>query len=122
MRYVGSKLRYRKVLSALMMQNHDYSRAYVEPFCGGGNLLSYVDAPIKVANDINGYAVALLRAVADGWVPPSVVTEDDYRGIRTYPRMVVSSLAGTLGVLIMRARLGTMQRNRCGRLLSNVGA
>jgi DNA adenine methylase len=85
MRYMGSKGRHAKFLIPHLMKNHSEDSIYVEPFCGGGNLLSEVPAKYKWGNDTAKYAVALLEAISMGYVPPENVSEEDYKSVKSNP-------------------------------------
>lgn len=83
MKYMGSKARYAKYILPIILKDRKLGQWYVEPFVGGGNTFCLVDGN-KVANDSNMYVVALLEAVGNGWIPPSVVTEEDYKHAREH--------------------------------------
>jgi DNA adenine methylase len=58
---------------------------YIEPFMGGGYVLSYAANNFKrvVANDINPSLVAFWKEVIhDGWIPPSVVTKEEWTTLK----------------------------------------
>jgi len=67
----------------------------VEPFVGGANSFHLVDGD-KWGNDSNRYVVAMLQAVADGWVPPADVDLELYRRARRGE--VPDHLRGFIGV------------------------
>lgn len=83
MRYMGSKARLAKQIVPLLMNGHDQECLYVEPFVGGGNMISKVPARNKWGNDNSFYAVELLRAVAQGWQPPTDMDERTYEILRS---------------------------------------
>ena len=62
--------------SSLTPHTHTH---YVEPFCGSCNVASKVNIPNKILNDKNIYLIEMLRALQDGWIPPEIVTEEDYK-------------------------------------------
>lgn len=82
---MGSKARHAKHIVPFLMEGHDQANWYIEPFMGGGNMLSNVPAKHKWGNDTAGYAVALLEAVASGWEPPETLTQDEYYDIKCSP-------------------------------------
>lgn len=51
---------------------------YVEPFCGSCNVASKVNTKYKTLNDKHPYLIAMFQALQEGWIPPEVVTEEDY--------------------------------------------
>lgn len=94
MRYMGSKARHAKHIVPLVMNAHDQENWYIEPFMGGGNVLSNVPAKHKWGNDTAKYAVALLEAVSNGWVPPDKLTQDKYYAIKADPHNYEPALVG----------------------------
>lgn len=94
MRYMGSKGRHAKDIVPILMATHDQDRWYVEPFVGGGNMLSEVPAKLKWGNDTAEYAVALLEAVSKGWEPPEVLSEVGYHLIKEDPYGYEPELVG----------------------------
>lgn len=94
MRYMGSKGRHAKDIVPIIMATHDQGQWYVEPFVGGGNILSEVTAKLKWGNDTAEYAVALLKAVGKGWEPPEVLSETDYHLIKEDPQGYDPALVG----------------------------
>jgi len=63
--YMGSKRRLAKYILPIILKNRKPGQAYVEPFCGGCNLIDKVDG-LRYANDNNQYLIELLKHVADG--------------------------------------------------------
>lgn len=94
MRYMGSKARHAKHIVPFLMDGHDPQAWYIEPFMGGGNMLSNVPVRYKWGNDTAEYAVALLEAVSKGWEPPSVLTQDEYYDIKESPDKYDPALVG----------------------------
>jgi len=82
--YLGSKRRIAKYIIPIILKDRCLDQWYVEPFCGGCNLISLVPTGIgKIANDINVPLISLLTAIKDGWVPPDFVSEDEYQAAKT---------------------------------------
>jgi DNA adenine methylase len=77
MRYFGGKARTAKKISEVLHQHRTKGQLYIEPFVGGGWILSEMRGP-KLANDANQYLIAMYKALQSGWIPPSVVTKEDY--------------------------------------------
>ena len=94
MRYMGSKGRHAKHIVPILMNGHDQSRPYIEPFLGGGNMFSAVPADIKFGSDTAEFAVALLSALSVGWQPPEVLSEEVYKDIRANPSHYSPELVG----------------------------
>lgn len=96
MRYMGSKGRHAKDIVPHLLMGHDQSKMYVEPFCGGGNLLSEVPVKFKWGNDTAQFAVALLKAISEGYVPPTVVSESLYKEVKANEKDFDPALVGFL--------------------------
>lgn len=62
---------------SLMTHTHTHTH-YVEPFCGSCNVASKVNIKNKILNDKNPYLIAMFQALQSGWIPPEIVTEEDY--------------------------------------------
>ena len=81
MKYMGSKARHARELLAIVLADRKPEQWYVEPFVGGANMIDKVDGN-RIGADFNPWVACLWRAVSDGWVPPDVVTEDEYKLFR----------------------------------------
>lgn len=77
MQYMGSKARHAKELLPIILKDRKPGQWYVEPFVGGANMIDKVDGP-RIGADSNEYLICLLDAVSNGWVPPELVTEEEY--------------------------------------------
>ena len=97
MRYVGSKARFRKELLPIILADRDPDQYYVEPFAGGFNLICHVDGP-RIGNDIDSDVVACMKAVSDGWDPPTELSEQEYSEIRSDPGAYPQHLVGFVSV------------------------
>lgn len=80
-KYMGSKARHAKEILPIILADRQPGQWYVEPFVGGANVIDKVDGN-RIGADYNPYVIALWQAVADGWVPPDVVTEEKYDEVR----------------------------------------
>jgi len=78
MKYMGSKARHARELLDIVLADRKPGQWYVEPFVGGANMIDKVDGN-RIGGDFNPWVACLWQAVADGWVPPDVVTEDEYK-------------------------------------------
>lgn len=78
MKYMGSKARHARELLAIVLADRKPEQWYVEPFVGGANMIDKVDGN-RIGADFNPWVACLWQSVADGWVPPDVVTEDEYK-------------------------------------------
>ena len=71
--YQGSKSRFMKVLKPLIEDNLDEGMTYIEPFGGGMNSFTPINASKKIANDVNEYNIAL-------WL---LLKEQGFNGVET---------------------------------------
>jgi len=78
---MGSKRRLAKYLLPIILEYREPGQYYVEPFCGGMNMMEHVDGP-RIANDSNHYLMAMWRALLDGWMPPTSMSRDEYEMIK----------------------------------------
>lgn len=81
MKYMGSKARHAKEILPIILSGRTDGQWYVEPFVGGANVIDKVDGN-RIGSDFNPYVIALWKAVSDGWVPPDLVTEEEYAEAR----------------------------------------
>lgn len=96
MKYMGSKARFAKQLIPILMRNRKPRQWYVEPFCGGCNLIDKISGP-RLACDVNPYLIALWRElVNNAWVPPKI-SREDYHRIRRHPARYPPHLVGWVG-------------------------
>ena len=79
MRYMGGKVRVAKYLVPVLQERLKDKETFVDLFCGSCNIISAIKAPNRIANDLHKELIALHKAVQQGWIPPSVVTEEDYK-------------------------------------------
>lgn len=78
MRYFGGKFKISKDL-ANVLNPITKGKPFVDLFCGACNVVEKITtASSRTANDNNPYLIALLKAVQNGWEPPTVCTEEQY--------------------------------------------
>ena len=82
MKYMGSKARHAKEILPIILADREPGQWYVEPFVGGANTLDKVDGN-RIGSDFNPHLMAMWRAIAEGWTPPFLVTEDRYAELAT---------------------------------------
>ena len=78
MKYLGSKNKIAKHLLPIILKDRKPEQYYVEPFMGGGNMIDKVEG-LRIGNDINYYLIEMWKALQKGWIPPDIVTEEEYR-------------------------------------------
>ncbi len=80
MQYLGSKKRIAKQLVEYMEANRKYD-TYLEPFVGGLNVVRLMSGK-RMASDNNFYVIETYKAVQNGWIPPTHITEEQWRYIK----------------------------------------
>ena len=81
MKYMGSKNRIAKHLLPIMLEEAEKQgiTKWVEPFCGGCNMLDKVPNTFeRVACDINEYLISMFKYLKDGFFPKDYYTKDEY--------------------------------------------
>ena len=97
MRYVGSKLWIAKYILPIILQDRTPDQLYIEPFCGGCNSMDKVDG-LRLANDSNHYLIAMWRALQQEWIPPSEITEEQWRHVRYNRDLYHPALVAFVGI------------------------
>lgn len=82
MKYVGSKARILKHILPTIQYYADRATVYVEPFVGGANVACHIEHKNKKCYDNHPYLIFLLNALKDGWIPPNIITEEEYKTAR----------------------------------------
>tara|TARA_R110000851_G_C12865520_1_gene544440 strand:- start:1 stop:690 length:690 start_codon:yes stop_codon:yes gene_type:complete len=77
MQYFGGKARISKEIVKVLNEYRKENQVFVEPFCGGLNITCLMDGDI-IANDLNFDLIQMYIAIKSGWIPPEVITEEDY--------------------------------------------
>lgn len=96
MKYMGSKSRFAKEILNIVLKDRKEGQWYVEPFCGGCNVIDKVNGN-RMANDVHPYLIDMWKAlVNDKWTPPKI-TKDDYNEIRTNRETFTKHLVGYVG-------------------------
>lgn len=85
MRYLGNKSRLAKELVPILTEHLDGSNFYIEPFVGAAGMISEIPYDIRLGFDSCPYIIMLLRAVQNGWVPPTDVNEEEYEKVKNGP-------------------------------------
>lgn len=98
MKYVGSKARIAKDISAFLnyiieKENVD---TYIEPFVGGSNMIEHIKCKNKFGYDNNEYLIAFWQEIQKGWNPLSDITmsKEFYTQVKddkvSYPKHIVA--------------------------------
>lgn len=115
MKYMGSKNRLAKYILPIILKNRKEGQVYVEPFCGGCNSLDKVSGK-RIANDINEYLIATFKAAQNGWTPPDLITEEQYKEIQNNKDKFPKELVGYVGFAMSFGGkwFGGYRRDRAG--------
>lgn len=79
---MGSKNRIAKELLPIITKYLTKDRWYVEPFCGGCNMIDKVKHDKRIANDYNGYLITMFRALQEGIELPNHITKEMFAEAR----------------------------------------
>lgn len=93
MQYFGGKFRIRKQLGTFLRERLN-GRLYIEPFCGSCWVAAEVRPERAILSDACLDLILMWQALQKGWVPPSEVSEDEYKACR---QMEPSALRGFVG-------------------------
>lgn len=88
MRYLGGKVRIAKDIIRVMLECDTAapSEWYIEPFVGAFNVIDKVPSSYRRwGNDKNRYVISLFRALRQGWIPPSNISEEHYNEVKNNP-------------------------------------
>lgn len=96
MKYMGGKYRLAKHLLPIILAGRQPDQWYVEPFCGGCNVIDKVTG-LRWANDAHPELIALWQALQAGWEPPESISELEYRQIKAEPDHYDLALVGFAG-------------------------
>ena len=80
MKYMGSKARFAKEMLPIILKGRTIDQYYVEPFCGGMNMICEVKGN-RIANDIHYHLIQMWRELVGGWIPKKI-TKEEYSEVR----------------------------------------
>lgn len=83
MRYFGGKARIAGTIVKELQKMLDPDQTFVDLFCGSCNIVSKISAKNRIANDVHKELIALHKAVQNGWIPPDIISEEDYTNAKT---------------------------------------
>lgn len=97
-KYVGSKNRISKELAPIIQSYiTEETKGYLEPFVGGANMIDKIECKMKIGTDIHDYLIAVLNKLANGWIPPEEITEEQYKDIQKNKENYPDYLVGYVG-------------------------
>ena len=85
MRYMGSKSRITKYIVPIIQEVIETNGiiTYIEPFCGGCNVIDKISCGTKIANDNQLYLIELLKNVDKVKTLPDIITKEHYSSVRS---------------------------------------
>lgn len=101
MKYMGSKAKIKDFIVPII-QSHiavSGSRTYMEPFCGGCNVIEEVEAETRIAADKNEYLIALFKHLQDGGKLPFEITKEEYDRAKNNMTELPQWYVGAVGFL-----------------------
>ena len=96
MKYMGSKARHAKEMLPIILADRKPGQWYVEPFVGGANMIDKVNGP-RIGNDAFSPLIACHQALQQGWLPPEVISEEEYASIKNNQDEYPPELVGYAG-------------------------
>lgn len=83
MRYFGGKARISKELSLFLNTKLNNKQPFVDLFCGSCNVIMNIDNDrLRIANDKHKYLMCMWKALQNGWIPPTEISEVEYYQIK----------------------------------------
>lgn len=82
MQYFGGKFRISKPLAEFLNSQIDNDQTFVDLFCGSLNVATRIRARNIACNDRHSYLVRMWEKVISGWIPPTAITEEEYKHIK----------------------------------------
>lgn len=83
MQYMGGKSRISKQIAEVLNSAISKDAPFVSLFCGSCAIESKVQADVKILNDKHPYLIAMWQALQNGWMPPDVVTKEEYYRVKS---------------------------------------
>jgi DNA adenine methylase len=99
--YMGSKAKITDYIVPVI-QSHiavSGSRTYIEPFCGGCNVIDKIKANNRIAADKNEYLIALFKYLQSGGKLPDAVPKEEYDRVRADKESFPAWYVGAVGFL-----------------------
>lgn len=99
MKYMGSKAKVARYIVPIIQDHINRSgfETYLDPFCGGCNIIDKIRAPQRIASDCNKYLIALLQYIQDGGELPGYIEREEYAAVRANRDAYPEWYAGYVG-------------------------
>lgn len=82
MKYMGSKARIANEILPIILKNRKQNQYYVEPFCGGCNIIDKVVGN-RIASDSNKYLIEMFKGLQENYNRPIEIRKELYNRART---------------------------------------
>lgn len=99
---MGSKSRISKYIIPIIQQRiKDYDiKTYIEPFCGGCNIIDKIQCDTKIASDNHKYLIEMFKNLNQIQILPEFITKEHYsnvrecfnKGLTTYPYWYIGAI------------------------------
>lgn len=96
MQYSGGKFRQSKTFISIINKFRNDYEYYVEPFCGGCSIIDKIGGK-RIAADIHQQLIAMWKAIQGGWIPPSDISEEQYKHMRLNKESYSQELVAFVG-------------------------
>ena len=99
MKYIGSKNRLATELAPIIQSYiKPYTRGYLEPFVGGGNMIDKIQCNNKIGCDIHKQLIGLLKYVQEfSNLLPNTITEETYKEVKNNKEKYKDWFLGLVG-------------------------
>jgi DNA adenine methylase len=97
---MGSKISVAKELVSIIQPYVDKGcEGYLEPFCGGLNVMQHVEHPNKIASDNNCYLIGLWQYLLNGGEYPDYISKEEFTFVKNNKEQFPAWYVGFCGVL-----------------------
>lgn len=115
MQYHGGKATIAKDISQILNDEIKNTNAthYLEPFIGGGNVAPLITNEVKrIISDVDEDIIILWKAMLNGWVPPEIITEEEYKRLKSLTGKTPLKSFAAYGCSFMGKKWGGYARNK----------
>lgn len=96
MQYLGGKSRIAKKIINYISAERTNEMVWVEPFMGSCKVLSLVNGE-RIGSDVNYDIVCLMKALQNGYIPPTKISEEQYKHMKSNKESYPPHLRGFVG-------------------------
>lgn len=116
MQYFGGKKRIAKQLVEFISPYFSNVKYYFEPFVGSCAVIENINGIKRYASDANEYLIEMYKGLQEGWIPPTIITEEEYIYLKNN-RDIDKKLSGFAGIACSYSGkwFDTYARNKNGR-------